>query len=115
MKVNSLCQIGNQKSNIEIFGGQRTVNDQQTFTDRELTLYESLYRPSVDHELLESEEYNHFLVSVNGIVLKQEEISYSVRVTIQGDLGDLSAAIIEELKKRLEEIENTEYLIKRLR
>jgi hypothetical protein len=75
-----------------------------------LDLVPELYRPPIAHEALpaNSEEYGVYRIRIGGVIVRYVESTFSLQVTVQGDLPtDAVEAIRSDLSEKLEALEKT--------
>jgi hypothetical protein len=72
--------------------------------------YRDLYVPHIPHEKVETKDFNHHWLRIEGVLVRVVEHSQSVQLTIEGELPEeLSQKLVFDLKDKLELIEETEY------
>ncbi|MGH1340264.1 MAG: hypothetical protein ACRBN8_01840 [Nannocystales bacterium] len=82
----------------------------------DLTLFESRYRPSMEHEVLtnadeDSDEFGIHRISVEGVVVRFNEGQLDVTMTVEGTLPETTAqGLADELERKLAALERTPYI-----
>lgn len=83
----------------------------------DFAVHAARYAPPVAHTQLpeDEERWNFTRVSVDGVTVRYVEESHDVRVTIEGELPEATiAAIVEDARGKLEALERTPYVARRL-
>jgi hypothetical protein len=85
----------------------------------DLHAYSLRYRPSLAHELVPEEESSYPVVAqvvIDGVTVRFVEDSRSVTLTVEGALPPASVdALVQELRAKLEHLEQTPYVARSLR
>ncbi len=82
----------------------------------DLALFESRYRPSIEHEVVtnadeDSDEFDVHRVSIEGVVVRFNEARTDVTMTIEGTLPETTVqALADELERKLAALERTPYI-----
>ena len=83
----------------------------------DLDLLAQMYDPPVPHEKIpdNEDEFQVYRISVNGVTVRYNEDSFSIRVTIEGDLPTSTTdAIVSDLRSKLSALERQPYELIRL-
>ncbi|MBB6523010.1 hypothetical protein [Pseudoteredinibacter isoporae] len=84
----------------------------------DIELLKEIYRPPVTHVELEQyeDEYGTYRILVEGVVVRYVEDFYGIQVTIEGSLSEnIIKTLTDDLVKKLEKLENTQYETRLLR
>lgn len=84
----------------------------------DFALFAARYAPPVAHTRLPEQgedDWNVTRISVDGVTIRYREESGSVHVMIEGELpAEVAAAIVEDARRKLEELERQPYVARRL-
>jgi hypothetical protein len=83
----------------------------------EVKSIEALYSPEVFHDPVPAiaEEYGVYRITVEGVTVRYVEDSFTIQVTIEGDLPELTIRhLVEDVRKKLAKLENTEFSAERI-
>jgi hypothetical protein len=78
----------------KIFEGHMAQVEESLGFRPDLALYEKLYAPPVPHEKIQNKKDEVRRINVNGVVVRYNEESWAVHVTIEGDLPTSTTDII---------------------
>lgn len=125
-RANALCEIRQMLWDrsvgwIESEREQRAKLKSLLGADAQPDSIETLYSPPIQHQTVPRDEdaegsYATWRVLIEGVVVRYEEDTYGVTMTIEGDLPDSVATIlVEDLRRKLSAVEGLPYRVQAIR